>query len=88
MEYQETSRPQFCHGHRQESSGAPPGLGYVQVQPLEIPAEGLVVQLKQMGRVKVFRRRFKNEQYRYYLVFLADRENLWRLVSWNFAALR
>lgn len=49
---------------------------WVQVQTLEIPDEGLVVQLKQFGRVKVFQRRFKNEQQRYYLVYLPDSEQL------------
>lgn len=48
------------------------GGEYTQVQNLEIPEEGLVVYLKKFGRVKVFRRRFKNETERYYIMYLPD----------------
>jgi hypothetical protein len=34
---------------------------YVQVQSLDIPEDGLIVYLKKVGRVKVFRTVFKNE---------------------------
>lgn len=37
------------------------GREYVQVQQLQIPESGLVVRLKQFGRVKVFQKTFKNE---------------------------
>jgi len=40
---------------------------YVQVQSLDIPEDGLIVYLKKVGRVKVFRTVFKNE-FRYYAV--------------------
>jgi len=44
---------------------------YVPVQSLEIPPSGVLVQLKQFGRVKVFRTVFKHE-YRHYILFLPD----------------
>ena len=43
-----------------------------QVQNLEIPEEGLVVHLKKFGQVKVFRRTFKNEATRYYMMYRAN----------------
>lgn len=46
------------------------GTVYTQVSNLEIPDEGLIVHLKKFGRVKVFRRIFKNEAERYYIMFL------------------
>ena len=49
---------------------------WVQVQTLEIPEEGLLIHLKQLGPVKVFQRRFKNDQKRYYLAYLPDSEKL------------
>lgn len=48
------------------------GREYTQLQNLEIPDDGLMVYLKNIGRVKVFRRTFKNEVNRYYIMFLAD----------------
>lgn len=48
------------------------GLNYTQVKDLEIPDSGLVVHLKNFGRVKVFRRTFKNETERYYITYLTD----------------
>ncbi len=43
------------------------GGKYVQVQSLDIPTDGLIVYLKQVGQVKVFRTVFKNE-FRYYTI--------------------
>lgn len=40
---------------------------YTLIKNLEIPEQGLVVHLKKFGRVKVFRKIFKNEVERYYL---------------------
>ena len=48
------------------------GEEYSQVQKLEIPDDGLVIQLKKFGRVKVFRRTFKNATERYYIIYLPD----------------
>jgi hypothetical protein len=44
---------------------------YTQVRSLEIPPSGLMVHLKQVGMVKVFRTVFKDE-FRHYIVFLPD----------------
>lgn len=51
------------------------GTKYVQVQTLDIPTDGLIVYLKQVGWVKVFRTVFKNE-FRYYVVFVSNSEKL------------
>lgn len=44
---------------------------YVQVQSLDIPRSGLMVHLKQVGTVKIFRTVFKDE-FRHYMVSLPD----------------
>lgn len=46
------------------------GRDYTQVKNLEIPDEGLVVHLKSFGKVKVFRKTFKNEEQRYYITYM------------------
>ena len=46
------------------------GRDYTQVQNLEIPDEGLIVHLKTFVSVKVFRKTFKNQEQRYYMMFL------------------
>lgn len=48
---------------------------YVQVQTLDIPQDGLIVYLKQVGRVKVFRTVLKNE-IRYYVMFVPNLDKL------------
>lgn len=48
------------------------GLKYTQLKNLEIPDGGLMVHLKNFGRVKVFQRTFKNESERYYITYLPD----------------
>ena len=50
------------------------GQKSTQVQALEIPDEGLVVHLKKLGNVKVFRQTFKNAVARYYIMYLPDIE--------------
>lgn len=45
---------------------------YTSVKDIEIPDEGQVVHLKDFGRVKVFRKMFKNDTERYYIIFLPD----------------
>lgn len=44
---------------------------WVQVQKLDIPADGLVVWLREFGEVKLFRTQLK-DQLRHYVVFLPD----------------
>ena len=48
------------------------GLKYTQVKNLEMTDGGLVVHLKNFGRVKVFQRTFKNESERYYITYLPN----------------
>ncbi len=52
------------------------GRDYTQVKKLDIPDEGLVVYLKSFGQVKVFRRIFKNEDERYYIMFVPHEDAL------------
>lgn len=51
------------------------GGKYVPVRSLDIPEDGLIVYLKQVGQVKIFRTVFKNE-FRYYAIFVTNREDL------------
>ena len=69
------------------------GIEYTQVKDLKIPDTGLVVHLKNFGRVKVFRRTFKNEAERYYITYLFDSNaveqisqqefNQWHSIHWG-----
>lgn len=69
------------------------GLKYTQLKNLEIPDGGLVVHLKNFGRVKVFQRTFKNESERYYITYLPDTNateqtsqqkfNQWHSIHWG-----
>lgn len=52
------------------------GKNFTQVQNLEIPASGLIVYLKNFAQVKVFRRSFKNETHRYYIMYVPDKDAL------------
>lgn len=52
------------------------GKNYTQIQNLEIPENGLMVHLKKFGQVKVFRRIFKNEIPRYYIMYVPDQDAL------------
>ncbi len=60
-----------------------PGV-YNQVQEFKIPDHGLVVHLKNFGKVKVFRKRFKNEVERYYIIFHPNSEQLEQLTHYDF----
>lgn len=64
-----------------------PGGKYTQVQNLEIPDEGLVVHLKNFGCVKVFRRKFRNEVYRYYIMYLPSQDDIQLLSRAEFKEL-
>lgn len=63
------------------------GRDYTQVKNLEIPDEGLVVHLKSFGKVKVFRKNFKNEDKRYYIMFLPDEDALISITKTYFKEL-
>ena len=52
------------------------GRDYTQVKNFEIPDEGLMVYIKNFGKVKVFRKTFKNEEQRYYIIYVTDKDAL------------
>lgn len=52
------------------------GRDYTQLQNLEIPDNGLIVHLKSFGKVKVFQKNFKNEDRRYYIMFVPNEDAL------------
>lgn len=66
----------FLTGIAKNRSCSIDGKTFTQVQNLEIPGNGLIVYLKSFGRVKVFRRSFKNETYRYYIMYTPDKDTL------------
>jgi len=67
------------------------GIEYTQVKNLKIPDTGLVVHLKNFGRVKVFRS--TNVAERYYITYLFDSDaveqisrqefNQWHSIHWG-----
>ena len=63
------------------------GKNYTQVQNLEIPDNGLIVHLKKFGKVKVFRRIFKNEIPRYYVMYVPDKDALFLISLIEFKEL-
>ena len=48
------------------------GGKYQRVEELEIPNNGLIVIIKEFGKVKIFKRTFKHGSCRYYATFLYD----------------
>ena len=48
---------------------------FMAIKELLIPFEGLIVYLKQVGKVKIFRQKFKNE-FRYYGIYLSNENEL------------
>ncbi len=63
------------------------GKNFTQVQNLEIPEAGLMVHLKKFGQVKVFRRSFKNEAYRYYMMYIPEEDALKEISRTEFKTL-
>ncbi|MCL6755263.1 transposase, partial [Nostoc sp. CCCryo 231-06] len=63
------------------------GKNFTQVQNLEIPENGLIVYLKKFGQVKVFRRIFKNEIPRYYIMYVPDKDSLFLISLTEFNEL-
>lgn len=49
---------------------------YCQVRTLEIPDEGLVTHLKEFGLIKLFRKDFKKEDSRHYILYLPEPEKV------------
>lgn len=60
---------------------------YVRIDSLNIPDDGLIVELKSFGKVKVFKRVFKNEATHYYALFFTDEEKLEEATRQNFREL-
>lgn len=46
------------------------------MQSLEIPEAGLVTHLKEFGFVKLFRKAFRKEDSRHYILYMPDSETL------------
>ncbi len=60
---------------------------YVRIDSLDIPDDGLIVELKGFGKVKVFKRVFKNETIHYYALFFTDEEKLEEATRQDFREL-
>ncbi len=60
---------------------------YVRIDSLEIPDNGLIVELKSFGKVKVFKRVFKNGTIHYYAVFLLKENELEEATRLDFREL-
>ena len=66
----------FLTGVARNRSCSVDGKNFTQVQNLEIPEYGLIVYLKNFGQVRVFRRSFKNETSRYYIIYTPEKNTL------------
>ena len=78
---------QFLTGIAKNRSCSVDGKNFTQVQNLEIPETGLIVYLKKFGQVKVFRRSFKNETSRYYIMYMPDKDALFLVSMTDFQEL-
>ena len=77
----------FLTGIAKNRSCSVDGKKFTQVQNLEIPETGLIVDLKKCGQVKVFKRSFKNEAHRYYIMFVPDKDALIGITRTDFNTL-
>ncbi|MHC5772512.1 IS701 family transposase [Nostoc sp.] len=77
----------FLTGIAKNRSCSVDGKNFTQVQNLEIPETGLIVYLKKFGQVKVFRRSFKNETSRYYIMYIPDKDALLLISTAEFKTL-
>ncbi|KYC37487.1 transposase [Scytonema hofmannii PCC 7110] len=77
----------FLTGIAKNRSCSVDGKNFIQVQNLEIPETGLIVYLKKFGQVKVFRRDFKNEAHRYYIMYVPDLDALFSISMAEFKEL-
>ncbi len=77
----------FLTGIAKNRSCSVDGKHFTQVQNLEIPETGLIVYLKRFGQVKVFRRSFKNEAYRYYIMYIPEKDALIGITRTEFKTL-
>jgi len=86
------TRTRFHMGITKNRKVSLDGIEYTQVKNLKIPDTGLVVHLKNFGRVKVFRRTFTNVAERY-ITYLFDSDaveqisrqefNQWHSIHWE-----
>ncbi|BAY14547.1 transposase (plasmid) [Anabaenopsis circularis NIES-21] len=60
---------------------------YYQVSSLEIPDEGLVTHLREFGFIKLFRKVFKKEDSRHYILHLPDAEALQEITRSQFVTI-
>ncbi len=74
----------FLRGIAKNRKVSIPDGEFTQVQNLEIPEQGLLVHLKKFGQVKVFRRTFKNEVTRYYIMYLPNPDATWAITREEF----
>ena len=77
----------FLTGIAKNRSCSVDGKNFTQVQKLEIPDSGLIVYLKKFGQVKVFRRNFKNETSRYYIMYTPEKDALSSIFRTEFREL-
>lgn len=77
----------FLTGIAKNRSCSIDGKNFTQVQNLEIPEDGLIVYLKNFGQVKVFRRSFKNETKRYYIMYIPEKDTLTSISKAEFKEL-
>ncbi len=77
----------FLTGIAKNRSCSIDGKNFTQVQNLEIPEDGLIVYLKSFGQVKVFRKSFKNETYRYYIMYIPEKDPLLSISRTEFKEL-
>lgn len=66
----------FLTGIARNRSCSVDGKSFTQVKNLEIPENGLIVHLKKFEKVKVFRKSFKNETHRYYIIYMPEENAL------------
>lgn len=78
---------EFLTGIAKNRSCSVDGKNFTQVKNLEIPETGLIVYLKKFGQVKVFRRSFKNETSRYYIMYIPDKDALLLISTAEFKTL-
>lgn len=56
---------------------------YCQVSTLVIPESGLRTHLKEFGFIKLFRKDFKKEDFRHYILYLTDEERIQEITEVN-----
>jgi Transposase DDE domain len=60
---------------------------YCQVSSLDIPDQGLRTHLREFGFIKLFRKVFKKEDSRHYILYLPDEESLQEITRSEFVAI-